>query len=51
MCDYNLQKVGVFKKCLLLQMHVVERRVINKLYMKLFRKLHITAGHIYLHVC
>jgi hypothetical protein len=50
MCDYNQHKVGVFKKLMLLQMYLVERRRINKFYMKLFRKLLITTGHIYLHV-
>jgi hypothetical protein len=51
MCDCNQQLFGGFKKCMLLQMYLVERRRINKLYMKLFRKLLITAVLIYLIVC
>jgi hypothetical protein len=35
--------VGGLKKCMLLQMYLVGRRRINKLYMKLFRKLLIST--------
>jgi len=40
--------VGGLKKHVLLQMYLVERRRINKLYKKLFTKLHISTVFIYL---
>jgi hypothetical protein len=50
MYDYNQHKDGVCKKCMLLQMYLVERRIIYKFNIELFRKLLITTGHIYLHI-
>jgi hypothetical protein len=38
-CDYNQHMGGVDKKEQLLQVYLVERKRVNKWYMKLFRRL------------